>query len=110
MDEGNLKRYLFYAIGEIVLVVLGILIALQINNWNQNQKTKDVERQYLQSLQEEFNDNLESLEEVMKINEQNLNNALELSKFTGPTPPQISDKELASLIFGVVNKEVFFKK
>lgn len=109
LDEGNLKRYLFYAIGEIVLVVLGILIALQINNWNQNQKTKEVERQYLLSLQEEFNDNLESLEEVMKINEQNLNNALELSKFTGPIPPQKSDKELASLLFGVLNKEVFFK-
>ncbi|MBL0027002.1 MAG: hypothetical protein IPO98_19350 [Saprospiraceae bacterium] len=35
LDEGNLKRYLMYAIGEILLVVIGILIALQINNWNQ---------------------------------------------------------------------------
>lgn len=32
--EGNLKRYLIYAIGEILLVVIGILIALQVNNWN----------------------------------------------------------------------------
>jgi len=33
------SRYLKYAIGEIILVVIGILIALQINNWNENQKT-----------------------------------------------------------------------
>jgi len=35
IEGGNLKRYLIYAIGEILLVVIGILIALQINNWNQ---------------------------------------------------------------------------
>jgi hypothetical protein len=39
INEGNLKRYLIYAIGEILLVVIGILIALQINNWNEGQKT-----------------------------------------------------------------------
>lgn len=34
LQKGKLKKYLFYAIGEIILVVLGILIAVQINNWN----------------------------------------------------------------------------
>ena len=38
--EGKTTNYLKYAIGEIVLVVIGILIALQINNWNENRKTK----------------------------------------------------------------------
>ena len=33
-EEGRLTNYLFYALGEIILVVVGILIALQINNWN----------------------------------------------------------------------------
>ena len=37
---GVAGKYLIYAIGEIVLVVVGILIALQINNWNENQKTE----------------------------------------------------------------------
>lgn len=36
--EGNLKRYLIYAIGEILLVVIGILIALQVNNWNEERR------------------------------------------------------------------------
>jgi hypothetical protein len=36
--EGNTTKYLKYAIGEIVLVVIGILIALSINNWNEKRK------------------------------------------------------------------------
>ena len=38
--EGKTTKYFKYAIGEIVLVVIGILIALQINNWNEDQKKK----------------------------------------------------------------------
>ena len=38
MEKNKTSRYLKYAIGEIVLVVIGILIALQVNNWNENRK------------------------------------------------------------------------
>lgn len=40
LSEGKTAKYLKYALGEIVLVVIGILIALQINNWNENRKTE----------------------------------------------------------------------
>lgn len=45
LSENRFNKYLIYAIGEIVLVVIGILIALQINNWNQNrlEKIKSIE-------------------------------------------------------------------
>ena len=43
-------RYLKYAIGEIVLVVIGILIALQINNWNENRKFKSLKKVYIERL------------------------------------------------------------
>ncbi len=46
METGKTTRYFKYAIGEITLVVIGILIALQINNWNQSQKEKNIEAQY----------------------------------------------------------------
>ncbi len=46
METGKTNRYFKYAIGEIILVVIGILIALQINNWNQSQKEKNIEAQY----------------------------------------------------------------
>ncbi|MCW5517958.1 DUF6090 family protein [Muriicola sp. Z0-33] len=39
LSEDKFSKYLLYAIGEIVLVVIGILIALSINNWNENRKT-----------------------------------------------------------------------
>jgi hypothetical protein len=40
-------RYFKYAIGEIVLVVIGILLALSINNWNEDRKDKILEQNYL---------------------------------------------------------------
>jgi len=50
MDSGSVRKYLLYAIGEITLVVIGILIALQINNWNEERRTDEVERRYMQNL------------------------------------------------------------
>tara|TARA_B100000795_G_C22750722_1_gene419308 strand:- start:690 stop:872 length:183 start_codon:yes stop_codon:yes gene_type:complete len=38
LTENNFGKYFIYAIGEIILVVIGILIAIQINNWNDSQK------------------------------------------------------------------------
>ena len=43
LDGGKTRRYLLYAIGEIALVVIGILIALQINNWNEQRKYRALE-------------------------------------------------------------------
>ena len=47
LTENKFSKYLIYAVGEIVLVVIGILIALSINNWNENLKTKKSERIFL---------------------------------------------------------------
>jgi len=47
-------KYLKYAIGEIVLVVIGILIALSINNWNQERKDRIIEKEYLTRLLEDI--------------------------------------------------------
>jgi hypothetical protein len=54
LDEGNTGKYIKYAIGEIILVVIGILIALQINNWNENQKSKKIENEYLVKLYDDI--------------------------------------------------------
>jgi len=54
MEAGKTGKYLKYAIGEIVLVVIGILIALQINNWNEQRKLDLKEKSLLAAIDEEF--------------------------------------------------------
>ena len=50
LSKGKTGKYLKYAIGEIILVVIGILIALQINNWNERRKFKNVEKTVLTNI------------------------------------------------------------
>ena len=50
LKEGNTSKYFRYAIGEIFLVVIGILIALQINNWNEEKKEQAIIKEYAKSL------------------------------------------------------------
>ena len=52
LSENKFSKYLIYAIGEIILVVIGILIALQVNNWNQNRIDSKIEKQLLTELLE----------------------------------------------------------
>jgi len=54
MSENKKGKYIKYAIGEIVLVVIGILIALSINNWNNNNQDKKLEKQYISGLINDF--------------------------------------------------------
>ena len=56
--ENRFSKYLLYAIGEIVLVVLGILIALQINNWNEAKSEQVIENAYMKNLLEDLEDDL----------------------------------------------------
>jgi len=50
LTENKFSKYLLYAIGEIVLVVIGILIALQINNWNELRKANNREHSLYQNI------------------------------------------------------------
>lgn len=50
IGENKFSKYLIYALGEIILVVIGILIALQINDWNENRKNSNEELAILESL------------------------------------------------------------
>ena len=66
LNEGKTNKYIKYAIGEIVLVVIGILIALQINNWNENRKLQNDKHKLMLALKEEFTTNKKNLEDVIK--------------------------------------------
>ncbi len=62
VKENRAWNYLLYAIGEIVLVVVGILIALQINIANENRKSRNIEKTYLENIKSDLAQNLISLQ------------------------------------------------
>lgn len=66
LTEGKTLDYLKYAIGEIILVVIGILIALQINNWNEQRKANKQELLLLKQLHSDVNSNLNEIVELNK--------------------------------------------
>ena len=64
--ENKTGKYLKYAIGEILLVVIGILIALSINNWNEERKNRILEKYYLQRIVEELEEDIYEIDKVVK--------------------------------------------
>ena len=56
--ENKTSKYFKYAIGEIILVVIGILIALQINNWNEEHTERNIEKAYMNNLLEDLKEDL----------------------------------------------------
>jgi hypothetical protein len=109
ITENKFSKYILYAIGEIILVVIGILIALQINNWNETSKERYIEHTYLVSLKEEFNHNLLELDSVIKLNKYNNDNAIDLSNLMGPDSPSITEKDFAELAMNMTNWEVQYR-
>lgn len=65
---GSTKKYLLYAIGEVSLVVIGILIALQINNWNEWRKDRILERETLEEIAENISLNIQEFEDFTSGN------------------------------------------
>ncbi len=70
LTENKFSKYLLYAIGEIALVMIGILLALQVNNWNEEQKRRVEERDLLLELRRELNLNLKGLNNFNKSADQ----------------------------------------
>ena len=70
MSENRLGKYLLYAIGEIVLVMIGILLALQVSNWNQQRIASNKEMVLLSELHQEFVENKAQFELVMDKHEE----------------------------------------
>lgn len=77
--ENRFSKYLLYAIGEIILVVIGILIALQINNWNQQRTEDKKEIELLLDLKDEFKNNLTAIEESIGINNKVTKSCIDLT-------------------------------
>ena len=66
ITDGKLSKYLVYALGEIALVMIGILLALQVNNWNEERKSVNQENLALVDLYREFAQSITDLESMQE--------------------------------------------
>ena len=97
--ENKTGKYFKYAIGEIVLVVIGILIALSINNWNENRLNQLDKKEILSKLQIEFQANKKLLQDYKMKNERTMNSFIALISLIGETKEVLSKQNLDSLFY-----------
>ena len=104
MEKNKTGKYFKYAIGEIVLVVIGILIALSINNWNENRKNNDKETAILLNLKTEFETNKADLIQTIGRNSKEYSLIKNILSFTGQPNDSLTKEDYtkASLIYEAV--------
>ncbi len=66
MEKNKTGKYLKYAIGEVVLVMIGILLALQVNNWNESQKANKIGVKYLMGIQNDLKNDIALADSILK--------------------------------------------
>lgn len=71
LSENKFSKYILYAIGEIVLVVIGILIALQINNWNEERKTEKIASTYVGKIIGDLDRDLKNIDSLVALAKSN---------------------------------------
>ena len=81
LTENKFSKYMLYAVGEIILVVIGILIALSINNKNEEKKERAQETVILKQLLGDFNNNLEQLDQKISFRNTFMNSTKQLFKY-----------------------------
>jgi hypothetical protein len=76
LNEGKTTKYFKYAIGEIILVVIGILIALSINTWNENQKSEKEAQFQLSKLKDNLNSDKAQVKLAIAIDDNYIHNLI----------------------------------
>ena len=108
IPEGRIGKYLVYAAGEIILVVIGILIALAINNANQKRILRDKEQVYLVGLQNEFTTSKRKLQELIRVNREIMSGAKKLLAIQAGYQEIPSEKELSELLFSALAYDIAY--
>lgn len=82
LTQNRFQRYFIYAVGEILLVVIGILIALQIDNWNEWRREREIEQEVLIQLREDFQSNLAQLSQRIRLRNAIIESSLNILEAT----------------------------
>ena len=110
LSEGKTGKYLRYAIGEILLVMIGILLALQVNNWNNSRNEAHREQTILRNLHSDFNDNITELNRIYDGTEESYRSSvrlLEIIKGESPINPEEVEVLLNSIANGFFSLDLY---
>lgn len=101
ISENKTGRYLKYAIGEIVLVVIGILMALQINNWNTDRIAKKQENTILLELQAEYQGKMEELNQKVNLRNFMMDNSYKVLTYINEADYELNLDSLNTYLGGI---------
>jgi len=107
MEQNKTGKYFKYAIGEIVLVVIGILIALGINNWNEHRKDLEKEKNISVNLQQEFSQNLKLIDIILEEVNNNEQACFTLMEYMNQVIDETKSKTIDSLIYWAIEHNSF---
>ena len=96
LTENKFSKYLLYAIGEILLVVIGILIALQVDNWNEQREQRQTARRYLASLIEDVTADVDQFQRRSDQALFRFHSGQQLLKWIGEAPVSLRPEETIS--------------
>ena len=92
------SKYLLYVVGEIVIVIIGILLALQVDTWNTQRQEQEEAQVFLRRLKNEFLDNRKQLVQKITMRTLALKSARELLKYVDEQPATLSRIQVDSLL------------
>ena len=107
LTSSNFSKYLLYALGEVILVMIGILLALQVNNWNTERIQRIESRELSKRLLQETNQNIELLKREVENQNQGLNALLHFLKMTGNNYKEKSIEKTDSLLYRIISSPRF---
>ncbi|WP_445732333.1 DUF6090 family protein [Mariniflexile sp.] len=107
LAEGKTSKYLKYAIGEIILVVIGILIALSINNWNQERILKIEEEGIVRNIHNEYLQNKTIIKTSLEESDSCANTLKILMDLIGKDEALINNHNIDSLLFYAIDPPIF---
>ena len=110
ISEENSGKYLKYAVGEVLLVMIGILLALQVNNWNENRKIRNEEKSALFNLREDFEFNFSSIEDLIRTTNREIETGLKILSNTGNKFKDPNEIDLDSMLIPIGNYQIYFSQ
>ena len=108
VSENKFSKYMLYAVGEIILVVIGILIALQINNANEVRKERNKEIHYLKNIKTDLQLNIENIDRFIETRNNQIQSASTVLEYYEGKPLQDLD-DLSNNLLNVYIWKKFYQ-